>query len=266
MTTSYHNHTTWSDGTTDVAAMVAAAPAHGLDEIGISDHYVLAPDRRAVYWSMPLDRLEDYIAEVLAVQEGSPVPVRLGVEADFFPGNEADLCEALAPYPFDYVIGSVHYVDGFSVDEAADIWHTLSPAEVDEAFRGYWARVAGLARSGNYDFVGHLDLPKKFGFAPHADLSKEIAAALDAIAAAGLAVEINTAGAAKPCAAAYPAPSLLRECRRRGIPLLINADAHAPHDLTYQFAEAREMARRAGYRQLVRFERRRAIAYPLPES
>ena len=48
-----------------------------------------------------------------------------------------------------------------------------------------------MAESGVFDFAAHLDLPKKFGFKPAANLSAESSAALDAIAAAGMAIEIN---------------------------------------------------------------------------
>jgi len=261
MITSYHNHTLWSDGTTEVAAMLAAAVEARLTEVGISDHFVLTPGRQAVEWSMPVERVGEYVRAVRAAE--CPVAVRLGVEADYFPENEAQVREALAPYPWDYVIGSVHFVDGFAVDSAPEPWEALSPSERDDVFRGYWARVEGLARSGNYDFVGHLDLPKKFGFAPQVDLGDAIARALDAIAAAGMAIEINTAGALKPCREFYPSRGLLAECHRRGIPLLINADAHAPEHLAWEFDAARRLAWEVGYRSLVRYERRRPIPYPL---
>ena len=59
MLTSYHNHTTWSDGKASLAEMVAAGRAAGLDELGISDHYVLAPRGLDVRWSMPLERVNE---------------------------------------------------------------------------------------------------------------------------------------------------------------------------------------------------------------
>lgn len=265
MYTSYHVHSRWSDGNSDIPTLLAAARRIGLDEIGISDHYTLAPGGMTVSWSMPTDRLGEYLAEICAAaaELGEPPVVRYGVEADYFPEQEAALREALAPHHLDYVIGSVHFVDGFPVDESAAFWETLSPGERDEVCRGYWARIAGLARSGLADIVGHIDLTKKFGYRPAADLSAEIGAALDAIAASGMAVEINTAGWHTVAREAYPEPGILRACRKRGIPILINADAHAPAFLTRDFDRAVALARDVGYTHVVRFAARTWRHHPL---
>jgi histidinol-phosphatase (PHP family) len=264
MTTSYHNHTDWSDGGCTLAEQIAAARALGLEELGISDHFTLTPDGSHVEWSMPLDRLDDYVAELLrARDETRGVALRVGVEADYFPETADDLRALLARHPLDFVVGSVHFVEGFPVDESADLWEALSDNERDGVWRGYWERVRGMAESGVADIVGHLDLPKKFGFRPGVDLSREEAAALDAIAAAGMTVEINTAGWFKPAREAYPSLALLRECRRRDIPLVINADAHEPGHLTRRFEDARALARDAGYAAVCRFAGRKRTSHPL---
>jgi histidinol-phosphatase (PHP family) len=264
MLTSYHNHTSWSDGAPTTAEQILAAHRQGLDELGISDHYVLSPYEPDVDWSMDLDLLPDYVEHLrLAALETRGVILRIGIEADYFPETIDALRGRLAEYPFDFVIGSVHYVGEFLTDSDPTAWAALDAAGCDEIWRGYWRRIAGLAESRVFDFVGHLDLPKKFGWRPGIDLAREEDEALDAIAANGLAIEINTAGWSLPAAEAYPSPDLLRRARARGIPLLINADAHFPEFLTRDFDRARALAAGAGYRELVRYERRRAVPYPL---
>jgi histidinol-phosphatase (PHP family) len=265
MKTSYHVHSRWSDGKTGIAELIAAAGEAGLEELGISDHYVLAPPPQVVSWSMPLDRLGDYLADVDAATAAAPAGliVRRGVEADFFPGQEAAIRAALAPHRFDYVIGSVHYVDGFAVDASRPGWDRLSPDEREAMHRGYWERIVGLANTGLYDIVGHLDLTKKFGYRPESDLSAEIAEALDAIAAADMVVEVNTAGWHMMAREAYPAPDLLRECYRRGIPTQINADAHMPATLTRDFDRAAALLREVGYTQVARFAGRQRTLVPV---
>src|SRR5207245_6846079 len=120
MLTSYHNHTTWSDGAPTLAAQIQAARGAGLDELGISDHYVLYPGGEPVEWSMPPDLLGDYVLELrAAAAETKGLVLRLGIEADYFPETVDELRCRLAPYPFDYVIGSVHFLDGFPLDEVA---------------------------------------------------------------------------------------------------------------------------------------------------
>jgi histidinol-phosphatase (PHP family) len=264
MLTTYHNHTNWGDGRASLAEMLAAARAAGVDELGISDHYVLYPGGQPVSWSMPLDFLDAYVAAVLAAAATSDAPVlRLGLEADFFPETVATLANRLAPFPFDYLIGSIHFVEGFPVDENADEWEALTVEARDARWRLYWTRVRQLAESRLFDIAGHLDVPKKFGYRPTIDLAAEEAAALEAIAEAGMAIELNTAGWDKPVGEAYPAPRLLRAACRRGIPLVINADAHQPRDLTNHFSRARALAREAGYREVVTYRQRQRTAMPL---
>lgn len=264
MITSYHNHTNWSDGAPTLAAQIQAARQFGLDELGISDHYTLYPGGEEVEWSMPLDLLGDYVLQLrVAATETNDLVLRIGVEADFFPETVEALRERLEPYPWDYVIGSVHYVDGFPIDEKAQLWDALSQDERNDLWRRYWVRIRQMAESRVYDFAAHLDLPKKFGHRPTVDLTREADEALDAIAGAGMAIEINTAGWSLPAAEAYPSLDLLIRARKREIPLLINADAHFPEFLTRNFDRARELAREAGYTSLVRYEGRRAVEYAL---
>lgn len=264
MITSYHNHTNWSDGAPTLAAQIQAARQLGLDELGISDHYVLYPGGgdAAREWSMDLDLLGDYVLELrAAADETKDLTLRIGIEADFFPETVEELRERLAPYPFDYVIGSVHYVDGFPIDRCAPDWDALSQDERNDMWRRYWERIRQMAESRVFDFAAHLDLPKKFGHCASVDLTHEAHAALEAIRGAGMAMEINTAGWSLPAGEAYPALGLLREARRREIPLLINADAHFPEFLTRDFDRARALAREAGYTGLVRYENRQP--YPV---
>lgn len=263
MLTSYHNHTNWSDGAPTLAAQIQAAREAGLDELGISDHYVLCPWGEEQDWSLPLDLLGDYVLQIrAAAAETKDLKVRLGIEADYFPETVEDLRGRLAPFPFDFVIGSVHYVDRFPIDEKSAHWDALSQDERNEMWRQYWLRVRGLAESRVFDFLAHPDLPKKFGHRPTIDLTAEITDALDALEAADMAIEINTAGWSLPAQEAYPTLSFLREAHRRGIPLLINADAHFPEFLTRDFQRARDLAREAGYSELVRYEQRQR--YPVP--
>jgi histidinol-phosphatase (PHP family) len=251
--TSYHTHTVWSDGTATLSAMLAAAGAAGVAEYGVSDHYVLLPSGHDVNWAMPCASLDEYVATVRAAMAEVPFALRLGLEADFFPETIDELRARLAAHPFDYVLGSVHIVDGFPIDAEASYWEPLSEAERNAVWRGYLTRVRQLAESRAFDIAGHLDLPKKFGFPPTVDLSADFAAALDAIAAAGMALELNTAGWDKPAAEAYPAPALLREARRRDIPLVITADAHAPDEVTRHYPRAVALAREAGFTAQARF-------------
>lgn len=285
MLATYHNHSTWSDGKASVAELIAAARGMGIDALGISDHWVLHPQRRQFKWAMPTNRLADYVSALRSLREtatpqGGPA-LMIGLEVDWHPGNAQPLLDMLDIYPFDYIIGSVHEIQvpwgkasggDFMIDGSATAWQTLSQDQINEIHRQYWRNITSLAESGVFDIVAHMDLPKKFAFYPTADLSREVRSALDAIAAAKtptgekLVVEINTAGWHKPCADAYPTLEILRECRRREIPTTINADAHHPEHLARDFDRAAERLHAAGYSHLARFEKRQTRMEPLSEA
>lgn len=264
MLISYHNHTNWSDGSPTLEQQIRGARELGLDELGISDHYVLHPDGTQVDWGLPLDWLGGYVRELQnAAQATDGLTIRLGVEADYFPETVGRVKEMLAEHPFDFIVASVHYVGEFPVDADRRLWDPLSEERINEVWQAYWGRIRDMAADGLGDFVGHLDLPKKYGHRPTADFRKEQNEALDAIREADMAVEINTAGWSLSAQEAYPSLELLKQARRREIPLLINADAHSPAHLTRNFDRARELAREAGYSEVVRYEKRERFSYAL---
>ncbi len=252
MRTSYHNHTRWSDGSATVAETVAAAAAAGLGEVGVSDHFMLHPAGARYDWRLTAERLDEYVADVRAAADGAALPVRLGIEADYFPETVDAVERLLRARPFDYVIGSVHIVAGIGGDGDFGAWSTLAPAALEPAWRLYWEHVRALAESRVFDIAAHLDLPKRFA-GPMPDAVRPAAlGALDALAAAGMTLEVNTSGAYLPHAEAYPSLDLLRAARERAIPVMINADAHRPEHLARGLDEGERLARAAGYTSFAR--------------
>ena len=163
------------------------------------------------------------------------------------------MAEVLARHPWDYVIGSVHYIGawGFDNPEYVDEYERRDPGSL---YRHYYALVEGVARSGLFDSVGHLDLPKKFGHRdPHGQEAGSAARrALQTIAGLGLSLDFNTAGWRKPVAEAYPSPELTRAAAELGIPFVLGSDAHRPEEVGHRFAEAEAAVRAAGGR-IVRY-------------
>jgi len=134
---------------------------------------------------------------------------------------------------------------------------TWETADVAGAWREYFKLVAKLADTGMYDVFGHLDLPKKFGFRPSEKQQKEmIQPALDRIAAAGMAIEINTSGLRRPVKEIYPSPLILQLAREREIPITFGSDSHMPSQVGLFFPEALKLAKDCGYTQCARFRNR----------
>jgi histidinol-phosphatase (PHP family) len=265
MITSYHVHSTYSDGLQPICDYPVAAVEQGIDELGFSDHFTLLPDDVRVEWSMPIESLHQYIGEVeeIAREFSGRVTIRRGIEADFCPETAENLRSTIAAAKLDYVIGSVHISNGFFIDNTRDAWDSISQEDRNQVIVGYWENIRDMAASGIFDIAGHLDLFKKFGHLPSIDVTAYALAALDAIANAGMAMEMNTSGWYKEIAEEYPSEFILQEARRRDIPLIITADAHESAHLSRAFERGRDLARRVGFTETVSFQSREMITRPI---
>jgi histidinol-phosphatase (PHP family) len=128
---------------------------------------------------------------------------------------------------------------------------------VTATWRKYFKLVERLAESRLFDSVGHLDLPKKFGYRPSDnDLKEMVQPALDRIAQAGMGIELNTSGLRKPVREIYPSALVLSLAHDRDIPICFGSDAHRPEEVGAGFPEALSLARDAGYTHYFRIEKR----------
>jgi histidinol-phosphatase (PHP family) len=249
-------HDTWS-----VDPYIETARAAGVDEIGFAEHVYYFRQTHSL-WSVP-DQVErcvyDFQSYVDAIVEARDrgLPVKLGLEVDYIPGREEETQQLLEPYPWDYLLGSIHYIDGLGVDSEPRL---LDAVGVDEAWRSYFDLLAEAARSGLFDSLSHPDLVKIFGERARSFDYEPVA---EAIAEAGVAIEVSTAGLRKPVAELYPHPDFLGACRAHDVPATLGSDAHTPDLVGRDFDRACDLLRSAGYETLTVFERRRAQQVPL---
>src|SRR6266446_539780 len=204
--------------------------------------------------------LDRYVGAVTEAKERE-LPVKLGLEVDYIAGRERELADILAPYPWDYLLGSVHYVDGFPVDQEPGLVEKVGP---HEAWRRYFVWLRNAARSGLFDSLSHPDLVKHHGPRPDTEsvqwLHEETA---DVIEAAGVCIEVSSAGLHKPVGELYPDPPLLEACQARGVPITLASDAHAPQNVGRDLDHAVDFARASGYQTVTVFDRRERRQEPL---
>ena len=247
---SLHNHSNFSDGAASLEDMCRAGKAGGVKVLGISDHWCVPAyeNTDCDEWCMPHGKLPEYIKtlqELKAEYEDENFQLKIGLEVEFFYGNYAQVAADLQKYPLDYMIGSVHYSGVFSIDHDIADWNDLSDSSKDAICQEYYLKLAGAADCGLFTFLGHLDLPKKFGMIDNRKYFQQAEHVLDIVALRGGAIELNTSGWFKQCAEPYPAFELLSSARRRNIPVVISADAHCPEHLQRGFEQAGELLQRA---------------------
>lgn len=262
MLVDYHLHLRGPDESIDhtpdaAERFVDVARARGIDEIGFTEHVYYFRQTREV-WDVPyqvercLYDLDVYVEALLEAKRRG-LPVKLGLEVDYVGDRQARLAEILEPYPWDYLLGSVHWIDGLAVDQEPGIWEEHSVLQV---WRTYFSALAELARSGFVDVLAHPDLVKIFRRSPSRDLVEctHDSTANEIGLGSSVAFEVSTAGLRKPVGELYPDANLLRECRKYGVPITLASDAHVPLLVGEDYDQAVELARSAGYETVTVFD------------
>ncbi|MBO7390848.1 MAG: histidinol-phosphatase HisJ family protein [Clostridia bacterium] len=246
MTRDLHTHTLYSDGKATPEEMILSAIEKGLDAIGISDHVYTFFDES---YCMKKERTGEYLAEIFALKEkyAGKITVKCGVEYDLFS------TESTAP--FDYAIGSLHYLKCgetyYPIDCSKEGFLTLAR----EGFKGdyyalaeaYFSLMSAYAQREDIDIIGHFDLIAKYNEGntlfdeTHPRYLAAAKAAADALLAAGKTFEINTGAIARGYRSApYPAPAIYAYLRERGAKFVLSSDAHAPANIAFSFEEYRD--------------------------
>jgi len=261
----YHMHTPLCQHAAGpVEAYVERGIELGLREIGFSDHNPL-PHGLGANVRMKESELDDYVNHIqeLRFTYRGKIEVRLGLEMDFVDGLEGYLEKQIAAYPWDYIIGSIHYLDR---ECRIGSWSRKSPLNIEAHYARYFEQMRKLVRSGYCDILAHFDVAKRIGRPPPESSAADIALTLEEIARAGLCMEINTSGYRHTDVAVqepYPGFPIIEQALALGIPLTVNSDAHAPDQLGFRFGEVEAFLGKKGCRQLARFERRKRVMYEL---
>lgn len=265
MLVDYHLHTSrccHASGTPE--QYLAEAEAKGLTEIGFADHFPLGllgvAEEDPV--SMQPHELDDYIRDVAALQKRARIPVRLGVEVDYLPGLERETAALLAQYPFDYTIGSIHFLDGWDFTHPDQV-KRYETEDMDRLYQRYFSTVQDLARSGLFPIIGHLDVIKKFSFFPRQTCERLFSETCRVLQKADVCVELNTSGWRAPVGEAYPGEALLAKCREYSVPVTLGSDAHRPRDVGSGLQRALLLLYKAGFTEIATFAGGKRFMHPL---
>jgi histidinol-phosphatase (PHP family) len=246
-----------------------AAEERGVDELGVAEHvhrFIQSLD----VWTHPWYRhwARDDLDEYCDFLRDSGL--RVGIEADYLPGREDRVASLLDGRPWDYVVGSIHFLADEAVDlhgepdwEEWDVWRSADPEKV---WARYFETLGEAARTGMFDILAHPDLVKVWGPrvpVPEGDLRRFYERAMDGIADSNVAVEVSTAGLRKPAREIYPAPAFLEMCLEAGRPVSLSSDAHLPEQVGYEYERALELLDDLGVREIAVFEGRERRLEPL---
>jgi len=248
----YHIHTEASlDAKGSMEEYVKKAKQKKLGEIGFSEHVKFNNINGQPF--IPIK--STYLQNFLNLKAKAELPVKLGAEVDFIPRFVQKIEGFIRKYPFDYVIGAVHFIDNWSVDSPSQICE-YSKRDILKTYEEYFSLVKKLCESQLFDTLAHPDLIKIFGFKPKTDFSHILIEAAEAMAKFNVCAEINTSGLRRPCHEIYPSEQFLKILHNHNVPIVFGSDAHEPKDVGRNFTEAKKLAEKVGYTQVCVFERR----------
>lgn len=247
-----HSHTGYvAHGRGTVQELVQAAVNAGLTTLGITEHNWLSEAIDPTRWvGMERDRVESYLADIRQAQEQFPqITLLAGMEMDYLGTAEDRVIADQDLAPFDYLLGSVHYLDGWCMYSSRELDKWQDQEAVDAIWRRYfevWCEAA--SGNGPYTIMAHPDLVKKHAFMPSFDVTPLYVQAAEAAAAGGRMVEVNTSGTKYPCNQLFPAPELLALFARAGVPCSMGTDAHCSENVARDIMRGYRYMYEAGYR------------------
>ena len=262
---SLHTHTVGFDGANSPSDMVMCAKNMGFTSFGISNHFIVHPDiKRARFYPFAesrgydtiysttfdevIERFQPHYAEFDKVASKWKMRLFRGIEVDFFDTPEwmHGFERALKILKPDYIIGASHFVE---YDGMLCNVHDMANADDenrDKMVELYWTKVARAADSGMFNWMAHLDLPKKTGCGRDARWTDAEARTVDTIARSKTPVEINTGFNSPDKFEPYPSPRILKMVAAANIPVLLSDDAHRAMHIGRNFDKAYELARSCG--------------------
>lgn len=241
-----HMHTVGFDGRDTARTMLEYARMLGFKTVGFSNHFIVHPDiRRSKMYGIALakgygniysrsfdeavEKFKPHYEELSRLQQDNPdIRILRGMEVDFFNTPQwhdgfAQSCEILRP---DYTIGASHFVEYgdfiCNVHDMAD----ADKSTCDKMLSIYWGNMLKLVESNLFNWIAHLDLPRKRNLGTH---KKWHAIQEDVVAAAAnnkLPVEINTSGYHIDHKQPYPCNDIQKMLALYHVPVLFSDDAH----------------------------------------
>lgn len=276
------NHGCYSEEWIDL--YLKKAKQMGLKEVGIVDHLYRFKETKdyfekalnldptdsigelQTYWlkNVMTEKMAEFVEAIEAAKkrwEKDGVLLKLGIEADYFVGQEHELEVLLKGQPWDYMIGSVHFVDGWGFDnpQTASRFEKLN---LEVLYTRFYETVEKMIRSNMFDFVAHLDNLKVFNYKVNNESFnlkwyKRIA---DALKETNTATEVNAGLYYRyPVKEMCPSREFLTTIVENGVPITLSSDSHYPDDLGKYVAENKKMLQELGVSHLATFYQRERI-------
>ncbi|MCP4641308.1 MAG: histidinol-phosphatase [bacterium] len=257
-----------------LCAMVEAAVAKGFSTYGLSEHAprvearFLYPDEVAMGWDVAkieadFDAYARRTAE-LVDEYADRLCLLRGFESEVVPSDRyVDLMLGYRErYAFDYMVGSVHFIDDFLFDygQASFDQYVEIQGGFERALVRYYEEVAEMVAALRPEIVGHFDLIRQYAAARGAVDTPAIRSAaegaLDVVRDEGGILDLNTVAIRKGLGDPYPESWVVHLARERGIPFCFGDDSHCAADVGAGVEEGRAYLLEHGIESITCLDRR----------
>lgn len=260
-----HLHSSFSaDSKAPMKDMIEAALSKGLKHISFTEHNDFEapayPDYPLGSWDLNVD---SYLYELLGLREQYRDRLFIGFGIEIGLMEEAFRKNAVLAHSheFDFVIGSVHFIGGLDIyDEKY-----FEGRDVKKALFDYFDAISkNIVRFGNFDVLGHMDLPirvmpwpeEDYKPADHLDKIDEI---LNFLIENEKGLELNMSSVIKGKKNPCPHPYILKRYRELGGELVtVGSDAHKPERVAGCFDLAADILADCGFKYYCTYENRTA--------
>lgn len=272
MRTNHHTHTIFSDGDSQPEDYIVSAIEKQFNLIGFTEHSPLPFDNP---FSFKAENKDEYTVLINTLKQKyySQIAVYSGMEMDYIPRMSENFMQVKAEYKLDYLIGSVHLVrpehsdglwftDGPDYKTYDDGLNNLFGGDIKKAVKTYYYQLNEMIESQQFDILGHFDKIKmhnrdRFFKEEESWYKSLVYETLLLVQDKDLIVEVNTRGIYKQRSeTTYPGPEILKLMKTMHIPVMVNSDAHKPHELDGEFGYANAMLFECGIKEVVNFNGR----------
>ncbi len=261
-----HIHTAMSaDATDDAEEYVNRAIELGIPVIGISDHFDFNPIDRS-FGCYDYEKARNTVGELRAKYNGV-IKILLGVEITYESPFHDDIVAGLDGKDFDYVIGSIHYVDGVMASERSSI-SEYEKRDTADAYGVYFREMLRMLDSGLVDIVGHFDLCKRYGIEVYGPFSEDqvpdnlIEKCLRTMIDKNIALEINSSGYRQSPNEPYPGEAIIRSyLNMGGRRITTGSDAHDISRTGSGLSEIGSLLERLGIEEVFIYKNRQPILF-----
>jgi histidinol-phosphatase (PHP family) len=254
----YHIHTIYShDCDVPIVDRVLEAVRKGFYEIGFSDHVSTTPQ------STEYNKFDEkgFFRDFYTVKRKFSERIRLksGIEFGYNKAYEDEAKKYISSLKLDYVIGSIHRINGIAISSSKGYKEYFTRYDKDEAYSLYYEELLGLVESGLFNIVGHFDVVKKYAINFFDDISsiryyELIIPILYTMVKNDIALEINTAGLHQPCGETYPSMDIIEKYYELGGRLFtFGSDAHHKEELGRDYEVFVSILNRFGIKEIPTF-------------